>query len=415
MRVLVAFDKFKHALSATEACRIAAEAWRGERPNATIDECPLTDGGEGFAAILTGLTGGERVEATVTGPRGEPRVASYGWVAWERVPVEVRGRFEPAESASPPPPPEEKTRQGGRLRSESARDEAIAVVEMAAASGLELVRPEERDPWVCTSRGTGELIRAAAARMPRSILLGIGGSATNDLGTGALEALGWRFLSADGADVAPAVPRRWDAIAQVAGAAPPGFPPLRIACDVSNPLLGPEGATAVYGFQKGLRSEDYDRLEAAMARMGRLLCRTFGRDEALMDRAGAGAAGGIGFALMAALGARLVPGSALIADWLELDRRVREADVIVTGEGGFDASSLSGKGPGAVIERAAGSGKPVHVLAGRASVDPARLPASVRVRSLSPEGLALGTALRETPSRLAASIRELARGTSSAQ
>ncbi|MGH7995615.1 MAG: glycerate kinase, partial [Opitutaceae bacterium] len=284
----------------------------------------------------------------------------------------------------------------------------VAVVEMAAASGLALLDPGRRDPWHATSGGTGDLLRAAADHGADLLLLGIGGSATNDLGLGALAALGWRFLAGTGAEIHPPIPRRWPEIRRIEGGPPPGFPPLRIACDVSNPLLGPDGAATIYGPQKGLRPEDLDRLEAETARLARMLCANAGRSEALMGSPGSGAAGGIGFGLMAALGAPLISGSALIADWLELDRRVRNADVVLTGEGRFDESSLSGKGPGAVVERAVALRRPVHVLAGQIRIPDTRMPDGARLHAIATEATPLAAALRDAGRCLVLSVGAIA-------
>lgn len=385
MRVLVAFDKFKDALSAAEACGLAAAELRRRLPGAEIEECPLTDGGEGFASILTRIAGGKAVPARATGPRGGPVEAGFGLIPWSRVPPAARVRL--------------------GLPSEP---DSVAVVEMAAASGLALLPPDGRDPWLACSTGTGELLRAAAERGCGGILLGIGGSATNDVGAGALQALGWRFAAAQGSDVRPAVPARWAEIARIEADKAPALPPLRIACDVSNPLLGPQGATSVYGPQKGLRPDDRDRLEAAVAGMAERILAAAGQPRSLMEEPGAGAAGGIGFGLRAAFGAKLVSGSALIADWLELERRVREADVVVTGEGRFDESSLSGKGPGAAIERAAAAGKPVHVLAGQVRMPPGRAPAGVELRAITPEGVPLPDAIRDCAAYLVLSLADVA-------
>lgn len=377
MRVLLAFDKFKDSLTAQDACAATAAALRERHSDWQVDACPLSDGGEGFAEILTAAAGGTLQQVRVTGPRGRPVTAGLGLVGYAQVPPAARGLL---------PPPE---------RPAGAR---IAVIDMASASGLALLARAERDVWQATSFGTGELIRAAAAADVAAILLGVGGSATHDLGLGALAALGLTFLSADGAAQEPPIPARWPAIARLDGSVRRPLPPIRIACDVNNPLLGPRGAAATYGPQKGLRAEDLPRLDAESGRLARLLGAHCGRPEALREIPGTGAAGGISFGLMAAAGAELVPGFEFVSAWLDLEARLARADLVITGEGRFDDSSLQGKGPGAVAARALALGKPVHVFAGRATL--AQPPARLQVHSITPPDMPLERALREAADNL---------------
>ena len=386
MRVLVAFDKFKDSLAAPEACQIAAETLRTAHPDWEIDTAPLADGGDGFAAILTAAAGGELVPVPVVGPLGEPRTATYGVVPFGRIPTAARARL-----ALPP------------LRD----SDTVAIVEMAAASGLALVPLEQRNPWRTTSYGTGQLLAAAAQRGARAILLGVGGSATHDLGLGALAALGLRFLDARGAPLFPPTTSAWEHIAHLAGHVPVAFPPLRIACDVAHPLLGPAGAAATFAPQKGLAAVDLPALEQATARMASLLCSHCGQPAALAHLPGAGAAGGIAFGLTAAARAQLVPGGALVHDWLGLAPRLAAADLVVTGEGRFDATSLSGKGPGALVALAAAAGKRTVVLAGSLGELPAdTLPPGVTAHALSPPDLPRTAALARAPELLATAVRQ---------
>ncbi|MEO5959269.1 MAG: glycerate kinase, partial [Opitutaceae bacterium] len=250
-----------------------------------------------------------------------------------------------------------------------------------------------------TSIGTGELIRLATAQQEiAAILLGVGGSATSDLGLGALAALGLEFRSAEGGLVHPPIPARWDEIARIAGGIAPGLPPIRIACDVTNPLLGPNGAAAIYGPQKGLRAVDFPRLDASAGRLARLLCRHNAQPDSLRDTPGAGAAGGISFGLVATAGAKLLPGFDLVTAWLDLERRLAAADLVITGEGRFDDSSLSGKGPGAVAARALALGKTAHVFAGAVTVSSTR--ANLFTHAITPGGTTLADALRDAPENL---------------
>jgi glycerate kinase len=385
MRVLLAFDKFKDSLTAPAACRRAAEALRRAHPDWELDECPLADGGEGFGAILTHAVGGEFVPATVCGPRQAPTPAGFGLASLERIPTGVRQMLQ---LGSPVPQPD---------------DALVAVIEMASASGLALLPSDARDPWQTTTFGTGELLRLAAARGVAAIVLGVGGSATNDLGLGALAALGYDFLSRGGTAVVPPIPARWQEINRIAGRLAPALPPIRIACDVTNPLLGSNGAAAIYGPQKGLRPADLARLDHDCARLALMLCAHCRQPDSLMDVPGTGAAGGIPFGLMAAAGAKLLPGFDLVGAWLDLERRLAAADLVITGEGRFDDSSLQGKGPGAVAARALALGKRVHVFAGRAAAR--HPPANLAVHSITPEGLALEQALRDAPQLLAAAVQ----------
>lgn len=380
MRVLLAFDKFKDALTAREACACAASALREKHSDWTLDLCPLADGGEGFAEILTEAGGGRTMRQTVLGPRGIPIEASYGMVSAAQVPGGVAALL-----------------GEGRFQGE------IAVIEMAAASGLALLPPDARDPWQTTTFGTGELMRAAANAGAEAILLGVGGSATNDLGLGALSALGMEFQLDSGEPLRLPTPTRWAEIARITGKIDPELPPIFIACDVTNPLLGPRGAAAIFGPQKGLRAEDHARLENESARLALLLCAHTGRPNSLLETAGAGAAGGIPFGLMAAANAKLLPGAELVSAWLNLDVRLAAADLVITGEGRFDESSLHGKGPGEIAARALGVGRPVHVFAGDASVAHERR--GLTLHSITPPGTPLPTALRQAGDNLTSTIR----------
>jgi glycerate kinase len=275
---------------------------------------------------------------------------------------------------------------------------------MAAASGLALLAPWMRDPLRASSVGTGQLIRAAARSGVRAILLGVGGSATHDLGLGALGALGIECSDESGSRLDSPVPADWPRIRGIDGRISEVIPPILIACDVDNPLLGPGGALAVYGPQKGLKPADAATLEAESARIAAMLCRHFGRPESLAEEPGAGAAGGIAFGLMAAAGARLLPGFDLVASWLDLDARLAAADIVVTGEGRFDDSSLSGKGPGAVVRRALALGKPVHVFAGQVALS--RPIPGLSVHSITPPGMHLADALARAPALLSGAVRQ---------
>lgn len=394
MRVLLAFDKFKDSMTAREACDLAAHAIRAKHPEWTIDRCPLADGGEGFCEILTHAADGYLTASSVSGPLGDLVQAQLGFVPVKNIPAAARNllRF----SAEPP----------ARVASPAAQAmPTVAVIEMATASGLALLEPEDRNPWQTSTFGTGELMRTAAELGATGILLGVGGSATNDLGLGALAALGLEFRTTEGDRVEMPIPEEWTRIADIGGRLLPGLPPVRIACDVTNPLLGAQGATAIYGPQKGLRSQDVARLDQECARLGRMLCARLGKPDTLMAAPGAGAAGGIAFGLMAATGAELLPGSDLVSTWLDLEGRLAAADLVLTGEGRFDDSSLSGKGPGALALRALALGKTVHVLAGQSAVT--TLPPGLAVHAITPAGTGLSVALLAGRQNLVAAVSQL--------
>lgn len=389
MRVLVAFDKFKDAMPAAVACRAAAEEIRRRHPDWTVDECPLSDGGEGFSSLLTAAAGGRRQSVPVAGPRGETLEAGFGLVPARNLRPAARERLEKAGA------------RGGE-------DELWAVVEMAEASGLALLPPEARDPWVTTTLGTGQLILAAVQAGAHAVLLGVGGSATHDLGLGALSALGLRCEAEDGSLVSPPCPRNWGRIARLSGRIAPGAPPILIACDVTNPLLGPRGAAAVFGPQKGLRPEDRAELEEQTARQARLLCAWAGVGGEAANEPGTGAAGGIAFGFRVAAGARLVPGARLIADWLGLEERVRAADLVLTGEGRFDDSSVEGKGPGEIAAQARRLGKAVQVFAGQLAVTQPH--PGVSFAAITPSGTPLPQALRDAEMNLRAAVARVSCG-----
>lgn len=374
MRVLIAFDKFKDALTAGAACEAAAGALRTKHPDWTLDLCPLTDGGEGFAEILTQAGRGRLKRIEVSGPRSGAVTAPFGLVPASGLPAAARGKLGVPDNAT------------------------LAVADMASASGLALLATAERNPWFATSRGTGELLAAAAREKPAAILLGVGGSATNDLGLGALTALGLRFIDAFGQVIEPPVPARWHQLVRAEGRT--GLPPLFIACDVTNPLLGRHGATATFGPQKGLPGTDVLQLDTLAAHVAGVLCDHCEQPRELTHTPGAGAAGGIAFGLMVAGGARLVPGFDLVSDWLGLAGRIATADLVLTGEGRFDATSLGGKGPGGLAAMARRAGKPAHIFAGSLGVEEDR-----SHHAVTPAGMPLTEALPRTAELLSAAVQ----------
>ena len=324
MRVVVAPDKFKGSLSAPEAARAMARGVAAAVPAAAIDVVPMADGGEGTVEALVAATSGSSREAVVAGPLGEP----------------VRARF-------------------GMLG-----DGHTAVLEMAAASGLALVPRDRRDPSRTSTRGTGELLLAAVEAGARRVVVGIGGSATNDGGAGLGQALGYRLLDAEGREIGPG----GGALDRLAAIDASGRDPrlegveVAVACDVDNPLCGPRGASAVYGPQKGADPAMVAALDRNLDHLARVLERDLG--VSVRDLPGAGAAGGLGAGLVAFASGRLEPGIALVIGAVGLADRLRDADLCLTGEGALDASSAFGKTPIGVARLARSLGCPTIALAG---------------------------------------------------
>jgi glycerate 2-kinase len=332
MRILVAPDKFKGTLDARQAADAISVGWRTTRPADEIDVVPMADGGEGTMEALVHAATGRVERVQVSGPRGDPVEAAYGIV---------------------------DTSSG-----------TWGIVEMARASGLQLLDVGRRDPRLTTTIGTGQLMLAAASAGVSKVLVCIGGSATNDGGSGMAAALGFRFLDADGRDLEPGGEAllaldRIDASTVsplVAGTA------FVAACDVDNPLTGPLGASAVYGPQKGASADDVIVLDRALGHLAAVVGRDLGVD--LREDPGAGAAGGLGFGLRAFCGARLRPGFEVVAEAVGLGGRIANADLVITGEGSFDAQSMHGKTPAGVIEACTLARTPVVVVCGRAEIEP---------------------------------------------
>jgi glycerate kinase len=348
MKILIAFDKFKGSLSAAAACEVAERVLSTAQPESSLDVCPLSDGGEGFASILARTLGGDLREVEVPGPLFEPAQGKLALLPCDRIPEAAWKRLNlPA----------------------GLRSGTLGIIEMASASGYELLDGPARNPWETSTYGTGVLMQEAIKAGADALLLGIGGSATNDCGAGALEALGVCYYDRTLQPVTRVRPSTFRLINNLGSTSHllDHFPPVRIACDVANPLLGPEGATAVFGPQKGLLPEDAERMERTVRKMGTRILGLFGKKlddyEHWFSEPGAGAAGGIGFALRHALpDATFVEGFALFADLTDLPAKAQSADLILTGEGRLDNSSLSGKGPVGLL--ALGSGATLRLFAG---------------------------------------------------
>ena len=334
MKIVIAPDSFKESLSACEVAEAIAAGFKPIFPDACYVLLPMADGGEGTVAALVAATAGREVSVTVTGPLGEPVQATFG----------LLGKGLPGQG-----------RPGGGQS---------AVIEMAAASGLQLVAPERRNPRLTTTYGTGELIRAALDLGVEELIFGIGGSATNDGGAGMLAALGARLLKADGSELEPG----GAALAELARIDLSALDPrlqavrIRVACDVDNPLCGPLGASAIFGPQKGATAAMVAELDLALANYARCIEQLTGRQ--ISDTPGAGAGGGIGAAFVALLGARLEPGIELVMTALDLASAVAEADLVITAEGRLDGQSRAGKTPVGVARCAKRFGKPVIAIGG---------------------------------------------------
>lgn len=339
MKIVVAPQSLKGSLDAAAVGEAIAAGIRRVLPDAEILVVPVADGGEGTVSALVAATGGRIIPVDVTGPLGEPIRAEYGILG--------------GNGSSP----------------------MTAVLEMASASGLPLVPPERRDPRITTTYGTGELMRAALDAGARRLLIGIGGSATNDGGAGMAQALGYRLLDAEGNDLPPG----GAALARLARIDASEHDPrldavsIQVASDVSNPLYGPTGASAVYGPQKGATPETVEELDAALAHYAVILQRDLGADVA--DVPGAGAAGGLGAGLLAFTHAQLVPGARVVFDALDFARRVAGADLIFTAEGRLDSQTAYGKAPGAVAAAARAAGARTIALVGGLLADDAALAA----------------------------------------
>lgn len=323
MKLVIAPDSFKESLSAEEVASAIARGWQSVYPDADIHLCPMADGGEGTVDAVLAASGGERRELTVRGPLGQPVQAHWGWL-----------------------------------------EDGQAVIEMAAASGLHWVQPAQRDARVTTSYGTGELILAALDAGARRIILGIGGSATNDGGAGVLQALGVRLLDATGEPLAAGGAALIDLQRIELDGLDPRLAGIEIlvAADVDNPLCGPRGASHVFGPQKGANPAQVEQLDRALGHFADLMAATLGED--YREVPGVGAAGGLGFAARAVLGARFRPGIELVAELSGLAAAMQGADLAITGEGRLDGQSLHGKTPVGVARVAQAAGVPVIALAG---------------------------------------------------
>lgn len=329
MKIVIAPDSYKESLSALEVANAIEQGLREIWPDADYVKLPVADGGEGTVEAMVAATAGRIVDVDVTGPLGKTVTAFFGL----------------------------------------SGDERTAFIEMAAASGLEQVPVALRDPLKTTSWGTGELIRHALDAGVDHIIIGLGGSATNDGGAGMVQALGAKLLDARQNEIGKGG-AALDALTRIdISQLDPRLAACRIevACDVTNPLTGKEGASAVFGPQKGATVETIDRLDTALVHYAQIIARDLEVD--VLELAGGGAAGGMGAALYAFCGAQLRRGIEIVTDALQLDACVADADLVVTGEGRMDSQTIHGKVPVGVAKVAKRYHKPVIGIAGSLTAD----------------------------------------------
>lgn len=324
MKIVIAPDSYKESLTALEVANEIEAGFREVFPRAEYLKLPVADGGEGTVQAMIEATNGRRVDVTVTGPLGEPVNAFYGLTG----------------------------------------DGQTAVIEMAAASGLALVPNDRRNPYLTTSYGSGELILAALNAGVHNFIIGIGGSATNDGGAGMLQALGVALLDADGKNIAFG----GEALSQLDRIDLSNLDSrilqstINVACDVNNPLCGPQGASAIFGPQKGATPTMVGVLDRCLHHFAQVIKRDLGVD--VLDVPGTGAAGGMGAAMIGIMGGKLRPGSEIITEAVGLDDAVKDADLVITGEGRIDGQTIFGKTPIGVARVAKRYGKPVIGIAG---------------------------------------------------
>ncbi len=329
MKIVIAPDSYKESLSAMEVAIQIEAGFREIYPDAEYIKLPVADGGEGTVDAMVAATGGRQINVSVTGPTGKPVLAHFG----------ITG------------------------------NQQCAVIEMASASGLECIPPEERNPLITTSYGTGELIKAALDLGVTEFIIGLGGSATNDGGAGMLQALGIHLLDKAGHNIG----KGGQCLSELEYVDVSGMDPrlkqcrITVACDVTNPLTGPQGASAIFGPQKGANPAMVRFLDENLKHYAEVIARQTGKDVEFAP--GAGAAGGLGAALLAFLNAELRSGIEIVTEAVELEKAIMDADLVITGEGRIDSQSIKGKVPVGVARLAKRHNKPVIGIAGSLSSD----------------------------------------------
>ncbi|HWN65951.1 MAG TPA: glycerate kinase [Candidatus Binatus sp.] len=325
MRILIAPDKFKGSLRAREVAENIATGLRDILPDAKIDIAPMADGGEGTAEVICDALGGSWVSCAAHDPLGRAIEARYVWI------------------------------EEGKL----------AIMEMSEVAGMHRLSESERDPLRVNTFGVGEMLLDAARRGVDQIIIGLGGSATNDGGFGMARALGFRFFAGE-RELTRAV-SDLQKLTRVETPNALSLPKIIAAVDVRNPLLGENGATRVFGPQKGASGDKIDKLEAALTKLADVVAKVFKKD--FRDEQGAGAAGGLGFALVSFCGAKIRPGFDVVAESIGFESKIKDVDVVITGEGSLDRQTLEGKTAAGVARLARKLGKRVFAIVGRASED----------------------------------------------
>jgi glycerate kinase len=327
VRILIAPDKFKGALNAREVGEAIASGLRDVLPDAKIDIVPMADGGEGTAEVISQALGGKWIACKAHDPLGREIEARYGWVD----------------------------------------NRKLAVMEMSEAGGMRRLKPTELNPEVANTFGVGEMLLDARKRGADEIIIGLGGSATNDGGFGMARALGFRFFGKDGRKLECKMHSSLPGLASIETPVDLKLPTIIAAVDVKNPLLGENGATRVFGPQKGMTPDKIDKFERALARLADVVAEQFGFD--YRNEAGAGAAGGLGFGLLSFCGAKIRPGFDVVAESVGLESKMQDVDLVITGEGSLDRQTLEGKTPAGVAGLARKLGKHVFAFVGRATED----------------------------------------------
>jgi glycerate kinase len=366
MRILIAPDKFKGSLGAREVAENIAIGLREAMSNVQIQIVPVADGGEGTASVLCDALDGRWIECRAHDSLGRKIQAHYAWVESER----------------------------------------IAIMEMSETAGLARLTADERDPLRASTFGVGEILLGAAKRGPREIIIGLGGSATNDGGFGMARALGYRFYDGKEKELRTKVTdlRRLRRIAVPENVT---FPLIKIAADVSSPLLGKRGATRLFARQKGATPAQVESLEKALANLAEIAKRDLRCD--FRNESGAGAAGGLGFGLMTFCLATMRSGFGVVAEKIQLEKSIRAADIVVTGEGRLDRQTLAGKVPAGVSRLARKNGKRVFAIVGRSSGDREVESSFKRVFTLFNKSKTEAECIQRAPELLRARAKELAR------
>jgi glycerate kinase len=337
---LVAFDKCKGSLTSHDLCNLAETVLKGRFPNSTISKVPLTDGGEGFVQILTEAGRGSFHDLQVIDSIGREKLVNFGICDIRNLNSRVIEYLD-------------LPKQG-----------KLAIVEMAVAAGLADLPTEKRNPWETSTYGVGQILKETGKLGVDAVLLGIGGSSTNDAGIGALSALGANFEYDSEESLDIPYPSTWSSIKAVKFDDLVELPPIKVACDVGNTLFGENGATSCYGPQKGLSLDEIIQFEEELKKILTSFTPYFPDALDKSNKKGSGAAGGMGYGLSLAYDVSLVEGFNLVSNWFGVDKQIQEANFVITGEGRFDKSSLYGKGPFEILRLADGCKTPSLIMAG---------------------------------------------------